>query len=58
MEGKEKIKYKCVHCGYVYDPEKGCPKNQIKPNTPFDALPDTYLCPQCKSKKAGFEPIK
>ncbi|MCS7232444.1 MAG: rubredoxin [Elusimicrobiota bacterium] len=59
MESKKKNeKYKCIHCGYIYDPEKGCPKNQIKPGTPFESTPETYLCPQCKSKKAGFELLR
>ncbi len=58
---EEKIKkkaYRCSHCGYIYDPEKGCEKNKVKPGTPFEDTPEEYRCPVCKSKKAGFYEIK
>jgi rubredoxin len=50
--------YRCTHCGYIYEPSKGCEKNKIKPETSFDEIPEDYRCPVCKSKKAGFVPIK
>ena len=40
-------RYRCIACGYVYDPERGEPKNGIKPDTAFEDLPDSYVCPVC-----------
>lgn len=40
-------KYKCKVCGYVYDPEVGEPRNDTKPSTPFEDLPNNWRCPQC-----------
>jgi len=48
-------KYKCTVCGYVYDPEKGDPESGIKPGTPFEALPDNWVCPICGAGKDQFE---
>jgi len=47
-------KFKCP-CKYTYDPEKGDPKQNIPPGTPFEELPDTWRCPRCKQPKE--EPI-
>jgi len=40
-------KYRCITCGYIYNPKRGEPKNGIKPDTAFRDLPDSYLCPIC-----------
>jgi flavin reductase (DIM6/NTAB) family NADH-FMN oxidoreductase RutF/rubredoxin len=48
-------KYVCTVCGYVYDPEKGDPDSGIEPGTPFDALPDDWVCPVCGVGKDQFE---
>lgn len=58
IDRNQKSQYRCTHCGYIYEPEKGCEKNKINPNTPFDELPETYRCPICKSKKSGFYIVK
>lgn len=50
-------KYKCLACGYVYDPAIGDPEANIPPGTPFEELPDEWVCPTCGSGKALFEPI-
>ncbi|WP_430809963.1 MULTISPECIES: rubredoxin [unclassified Carboxylicivirga] len=55
-ESKHK-KYKCMACGYIYDPQKGDPENGIKPGTPFEDLPDDWLCPTCGSPKEMFEAL-
>ena len=49
------IKYKCTICGYIYDPEKGDPDSGIKPGTPFEELPDDWVCPVCGASKDAFE---
>lgn len=48
-------KYKCTVCGYVYDPSTGDPAANIAPNTPFEKLPDGWVCPVCGVGKDMFE---
>lgn len=48
------IKYKCNVCGYVYDPEKGDSDGEIKKGTPFEAIPDSWVCPVCGAAKDMF----
>jgi rubredoxin len=49
-------KYECTVCGYIYDPEVGDPVNGIEPGTPFEDLPDDWICPDCGVEKDFFEP--
>ncbi len=51
-------KYKCTVCGYIYDPELGDPDGGIKPGTPFEEIPDDWVCPVCGAAKSEFEKIK
>lgn len=48
----------CNGCGNEYDPAKGDLESGIAPGTPFDQLPDTYLCPKCGDPKSGFISIE
>lgn len=41
-------------CGYVYNPNYGDPTVDIKPGTPFEDLPDDWVCPQCGAPKLSF----
>ncbi len=50
-------KYRCVVCGYEYDPAAGDPEQGINPGTPFEALPETWVCPECGVSKSEFEAI-
>ncbi|MCK9432137.1 MAG: rubredoxin [Candidatus Omnitrophica bacterium] len=50
-------KYKCLVCGYIYDPAVGDPDNGIKPQTSFESLPDDWVCPECGVGKDQFEKI-
>ena len=47
-------KYVCDVCGYVYDPEAGDPDNGIAPGTPFEDLPEDWVCPLCAVGKDMF----
>jgi len=47
-------KYVCTACGYVYEPEQGDPDSGIKPGTPFEELPDDWVCPVCGAAKSLF----
>lgn len=58
VDKMEKMKkYRCTACGYIYDPEKGDPDSGIKPGTPFEKLPDDWVCPVCGAEKSAFEAI-
>jgi rubredoxin len=48
-------KYVCQVCGYVYDPETGDPDSGIKPGTPFEEIPDDWVCPLCGVDKSQFD---
>jgi rubredoxin len=48
-------RWKCVVCGYIYDPVVGDPDGGIAPGTPFDQIPDGWTCPVCGASKDMFE---
>jgi len=48
-------KYVCSLCGFVYDPAEGDPDNGIEPGTPFENLPEDWVCPICGAGKEAFE---
>ena len=54
-KGDKMKKFKCMVCGYIYDPEKGDPDNGVDPGTPFEKLPDDWVCPVCGATKDQFE---
>jgi flavin reductase (DIM6/NTAB) family NADH-FMN oxidoreductase RutF/rubredoxin len=51
-------KYQCTVCGYIYDPELGDPDGDIKPGTPFEEIPDDWVCPVCGASKEQFKEIE
>ncbi len=51
-------KYKCTVCDYIYDPELGDPDGGIKAGTPFEEIPDDWMCPICGVTKDEFEKIE
>ena len=51
-------KYICPACGYVYDPQFGDPVGGIPPDTPFEDLPDNWVCPLCGTPKEDFVEVK
>jgi len=61
-ERKEEVvqmaKYECNVCGYVYDPEIGDPESGISPGTPFEELPEDWVCPVCGASKDEFEKVE
>lgn len=44
----------CSLCGYTYDPATGDPDNGIAPGTPFEAIPEEWVCPVCGAGKDQF----
>ena len=47
-------RYICKICGFVYDEAKGIQDRGIAPGTPFDRLPDAWVCPLCGAPKTQF----
>lgn len=48
-------KWQCTVCDYVYEPEVGDPSHGIPANTPFEDLPEDWVCPWCGVDKGMFE---
>lgn len=48
-------KYVCSVCGYVYDPAVGAPDDGIAPGTPWESVPEDWVCPLCGVGKSEFE---
>jgi rubredoxin len=44
-------KYKCLICGYVYDPAEN-------DNVDFEKLDDDWTCPECGVGKDQFELVE
>lgn len=57
-EDNKMEKYRCLVCGYVYDPAKGDPDSGIAPGTSFEDIPEDWVCPVCGVSKDQFEPEK
>ncbi len=51
-------KYRCTVCDYIYDPAVGDPDSGIESGTPFEKLPDDWVCPLCGESKSAFEPVE
>jgi len=51
-------KWECTVCGYMYAPEIGDPEYGIPPKTPFEKLPENWVCPICGATKDQFVKVK
>lgn len=51
-------KYVCAPCGYIYDPLEGDPDGGIPKGTPFEELPEDWICPVCGVGKDKFEKME
>ena len=51
-------KWMCVNCGYVYDEAMGDPMGGIAPGTPWEDIPDDWICPDCGLGKIEFEMVE
>jgi flavin reductase (DIM6/NTAB) family NADH-FMN oxidoreductase RutF len=45
----------CSVCGYSYDPALGDASQGVEPGTPWEALPDDWVCPICGAGKDEFK---
>lgn len=48
------MRYRCKICGFIYDPEVGDPDSGIDPGTPFEDIPEGWVCPICGVRKTDF----
>lgn len=44
----------CQVCGWIYDETVGDPDSGIAPGTPFEDIPDDWVCPECLVTKDDF----
>ena len=51
-------KWICKVCSMIYDPALGDPDSGIAAGTPFEAIPDSWSCPICGTRKANFVPFR
>jgi rubredoxin len=47
-------RYQCSVCGHIYNPAEGDATQDIPKGTPFERLPDSWVCPICGAEKALF----
>lgn len=52
------MKYICTSCGYLYNPDAGDLAGGIPPGTPFEALPEEWICPVCYVGREQFDPLE
>lgn len=55
LKGEEGEMYECMNCKYIYNPKMGNEVAGIGPNTEFEDLPDTWVCPVCGERKDMFK---
>lgn len=50
-------RYECKACGYIYEPNEGDSRREIPAGTPFEELPEDWLCPVCNAPTSKFKDI-
>lgn len=51
-------KWECIVCGFIYDEALGHPEDGIAPGTPWEEVPEDWLCPDCGVGKSDFEMVQ
>jgi rubredoxin len=49
--------YVCVACGYIYNPERGDPDNNVEPGTAWEDVAEDWVCPLCGVGKEQFQEV-
>jgi rubredoxin len=44
----------CGPCGFIYHEKVGMPEDGIPAGTPFELIPDDWVCPDCGVTKTDF----
>jgi rubredoxin len=55
LEPARDDRWVCVNCGFLYDPEVADPARGFPAGTPFEALPEGWVCPLCYSDRSAFD---
>ncbi|AOZ04610.1 rubredoxin [Cupriavidus malaysiensis] len=50
--------WQCRICGFVYDEAAGMPEHGIVAGTPWQAVPESWSCPECGVRKGDFEMVE
>ncbi len=50
-------RYRCKICTYIYDPKDGDVTAEIFPNTSFEDLPKSWICPDCGASLDYFTSV-
>ena len=51
-------RFECMSCGFIYDPDEGIKKLNIKPGTAFmDVDKERFRCPVCRVGFGGYKDI-
>jgi rubredoxin len=48
-------RWRCTICDHIYDPAIGDSDSGVPPGTPFENLPQDWVCPDCGATKANLE---
>ena len=48
------MRYICTNCGFIYDPKTGDLLTDIEAGTPFEDIPEDWVCPVCGAGKDQF----
>ena len=48
-------RWQCSVCGFIYDEAEGLPEEGIESGTPWEAIPEEWVCPDCGATKDAFE---
>jgi rubredoxin len=52
-------RYRCPGCGYLYDEERGHPREGFPAGTHWSEVPDEWACPDCGvCDKVDFEELE
>lgn len=51
-------KWQCIVCGWIYDEAEGCEYEDLPPGTPWEDVPEDFVCPECGVGKEDFEMIE
>jgi rubredoxin len=47
--------WQCLLCAFTYDEAKGMPEEGIAPGTRWEAVPESWTCPDCSASKSDFQ---
>ncbi len=47
--------WECMLCAFVYDEAKGMPDEGVAPGTPWEDVPEDWICPDCSTGKSEFQ---